>query len=450
MTLLDTQKVMWGAIVLTLLRMSVPVVVAGEPGVRKLADGFRFTEGPAADKEGNIFFTDIPNNRIHKWSVEGTLSTFLENSGGANGLYFDSAGNLIACAGGTGKLISIDPEKNVTVLVETYNGKGFNSPNDLWIDAKGGIYFTDPRYGNRDNLPQDGEHVYYLTPDRKRVIRVIDDMVRPNGVIGTPDGKRLYVADHGDNKTFICTIKPDGTLTGKKLFADQGSDGMTLDAAGNLYLTSKAVDVYDPAGKKIKTIEIPEQPANVCFGGKDKQILFVTARTSLYAVDMQSKLYSFTMNDIDGHPVSLSQYAGKVLLIVNVASKCGFTKQYAELQQLYEKYRDQGFVVLGFPANNFLSQEPGTDAQIKTFCTTKFNVTFDMFSKISVKGDDMAPLYQYLTSPEENGEFGGSIKWNFNKFLIGKDGKTVARFGSRVTPLDPEITRAIETAIAQQ
>ena len=165
--------------------------------------------------------------------------------------------------------------------------------------------------------------------------------------------------------------------------------------------------------------------------------------------NMQINLYSFTMNDIDGKAVSLSQYQGKVLLVVNVASKCGFTKQYAGLQQLYEKYKDKGFVVLGFPANNFLSQEPGTDSEIKTFCTTKFNVTFPMFSKISVKGKDIHPLYQYLTSPEENGEFGKPIKWNFNKFLIGKDGETIARFPSKVAPLDAAILDALKGALKE-
>ena len=145
----------------------------------------------------------------------------------------------------------------------------------------------------------------------------------------------------------------------------------------------------------------------------------------------------------------MSQYDGKVLLLVNVASKCGFTKQYAGLQQLYEKYKDRGFVVLGFPANNFMGQEPGTDSEIKNFCTTQFNVTFPMFSKISVKGKKIHPLYQYLTSPKENGEFGGPIKWNFNKFLIGKDGETIARFGSKAKPLDAQITDAVEKALKE-
>jgi len=265
-------------------------VVAPGTKVEKLAGDFRFTEGPAADAKGNVFFSDIPNNRIHKWSLDGGLTTFRENSGGSNGLYFDKKGNLLACEGGGRRLVSIDPKGRVTVLADKYDNKKFNSLNDLWLDPKGGIYFTDPRYGRKkDDMEQDGEHVYYLTPDRKKIIRVIDDMVRPNGIIGTPDGKTLYVADHGGQKTFVYTVKKDGTLSNKKLFAPEGSDGMTIDNEGNVYLTTKVVAVYNKKGKKIETIEVPEGPANVCFGGKDKQTLFITARTSLYAVRMRVK-----------------------------------------------------------------------------------------------------------------------------------------------------------------
>lgn len=264
-------------------------LVAPGAKVEKLAGGFKFTEGPAADARGNIFFSDIPNNRIHKWSLDGKLTTFRENSGGANGLYFDRKGNLLACEGGGRRLVSIDPEGNVTVLAEKYDGKPFNSLNDLWIDPKGGVYFTDPRYGRRDNMEQDGEHVYYLTPDGKKVIRVIDDMVRPNGVIGTRNGKKLYVADHGGKKTFVYKINEDGTLSNKKLFAPEGSDGVTTDNQGNVYLTTKVVAVYNKKGEKIEEIEVPEQPANVTFGGRDKKTLFITARTSLYAVRMRVK-----------------------------------------------------------------------------------------------------------------------------------------------------------------
>lgn len=430
---------------------SDPKPVSFESAPRQLADGFKFTEGPAADRQGNIYFTDIPNSRIHKWSLDGTLSTFLENTNKANGLYFDKKGNLIACCGGAGSVVSIDPQGKITVLADRFDEKPFNSPNDLWVDPNDGIYFTDPRYGPRDNLPQAGEHVYYLSGDRKRLIRVIDDMVKPNGIIGTPDGKRLYVADHGGGKTYVYHINPDATLSDKQFFAPQGSDGMTLDEYGNVYLTSQDIAVYNPAGKKILTIAVPQTPSNVCFG-KDFKTLFITARTALYSIDrtdMQSPFYTFTMTDIDGKPIALSAYQGKVVLVVNVASKCGFTKQYAGLQALYEKYKEQGLVILGFPANNFMGQEPGSDAEIKTFCSTKFNVSFPMFSKISVKGKDMHPLYQYLTNPDKSGEFANSISWNFNKFLIDKTGKTIGYFGSRTEPSDPQLIAAVEKALKE-
>jgi len=264
-------------------------VVADGAKVEKLAGGFNFTEGPAADARGNVFFTDIPNNRIHEWSQDGKLSTFRENSGGANGLYFDEEGHLLACEGGGRRLVSIDPKGEARVLADKYQGKKFNSLNDLWIDPKGGIYFTDPRYGNRDGMEQNGEHAYYLAPDRKKLIRVIDDMVRPNGVIGTPDGKTLYVTDNGGGKTFAYKIEQDGTLSGKKLIAPEGSDGMTIDNEGNIYLTTRVVAVYNKNGEKIEEIKVPEGPSNVTFGGSDNQTLFITARTSLYSVKMRVK-----------------------------------------------------------------------------------------------------------------------------------------------------------------
>jgi glutathione peroxidase len=155
-----------------------------------------------------------------------------------------------------------------------------------------------------------------------------------------------------------------------------------------------------------------------------------------------TSVYDFEMNDIDGKPVKLSQYKGKVLIFLNVASKCGYTSQYADWQAFYEQYKDKGVVVLGFPANNFMGQEPGTDADIKTFCSTTYNVTFPMFSKISVKGNDIAPLYAYLT-----GTTGESISWNFNKIVVGKDGKPVQHFKSGVKPTDPEFLAALNKAL---
>lgn len=158
----------------------------------------------------------------------------------------------------------------------------------------------------------------------------------------------------------------------------------------------------------------------------------------------------FTVKDIDGKDIDLSQYKGKVVLIVNVASKCGLTPQYEALQALNEKYKDQGLAILGFPANNFNGQEPGSNEEIKLFCTQKYDVDFDMFSKISVKGDDIHPLFQYLTSPETNKDYAGEIAWNFNKFLIGRDGKIIGRFEPKKAPSDPEVVAAVEKALGEK
>jgi glutathione peroxidase len=161
-------------------------------------------------------------------------------------------------------------------------------------------------------------------------------------------------------------------------------------------------------------------------------------------------MYSLIMNDIDGKPVSLSTYRGKVLMMVNVASKCGATPQYKQLQEIYRKYKDNGFVVLGFPANNFGSQEPGSNEEIKNFCTLEYRVTFPMFSKISVKGEDIHPLYTFLTEEVTNPDFAGEITWNFNKFLIGRDGDILARFATNIEPDNPEVLDAIERAIERE
>ncbi len=158
---------------------------------------------------------------------------------------------------------------------------------------------------------------------------------------------------------------------------------------------------------------------------------------------VMTNIYDFTMQDIDGRDVSLSEFKGKVVLIVNVASKCGFTSQYAELEALYKARKDEGLVILGFPANNFMRQEPGTDTEIKAFCTLTYGVTFPMFSKISVKGKEIDPLYAFLTSKDTNPDFGGAVSWNFNKFLIGRDGSVVGRFGSRTKPDDKKLVDAV-------
>jgi glutathione peroxidase-family protein len=164
---------------------------------------------------------------------------------------------------------------------------------------------------------------------------------------------------------------------------------------------------------------------------------------------MAQSLFDFTMNDIEGRPVALKSYSGRVILLVNVASKCGHTPQYAGLEALYQKYKDKGLVVLGFPANNFLGQEPGTNAEIRQFCSLKYNVTFPMFSKISVKGKDQAPLYGWLTAQEGKPEGPGAISWNFNKFLLNRSGQVKYRFGSKTDPLSKEVVDAIESLLAE-
>lgn len=163
---------------------------------------------------------------------------------------------------------------------------------------------------------------------------------------------------------------------------------------------------------------------------------------------MPASALDFTMKDIDGKDTPLSTYKGKVVLIVNVASKCGYTPQYAGLESLYKKYAGQGLVVLGFPANDFMKQEPGTDAEIKTFCSLKYNVTFPMFSKIVVKGKNKHPLYAFLTGKDTNPNFAGEISWNFAKFLLGRDGKVIARFDPGDTPESPKVLKAIESALS--
>lgn len=254
-----------------------------------LADGFKFTEGPAADAKGNVFFTDQPNNRILEWSVDGKLSVFKKDAGRSNGLYFDEAGNLYACADLNNQLWEISPSGKVSVLVKDYKGKKLNGPNDLWVHPNGGIYLTDPfykrDYWTRGPMEQDGQDVYYLSPDHKKLTRVIDDLEQPNGIIGTPDGKRLYVADIKGNKTYTYRINADGTLSDKKTFVEMGSDGMTIDDEGDVYLVGKGVTVFNSKGEKIDYIAI-EKPwtGNITFGGKDKSKLFITASDSLYSI----------------------------------------------------------------------------------------------------------------------------------------------------------------------
>lgn len=271
-------------------------IVAKNAQLTKIADGFTFTEGPAVHRNGDVFFTDQPNNKIHRWSyTRNEVSVFMEDAGRANGMFMDLQGNLIVCADMDNQLWSIDDKGNVTVLVENFKGNLLNGPNDVWVVPYGGMYFTDPLYKRpyweRDpEMQQDGEHLYYLSKDRMQLFRVDENLVKPNGLIGTPDGKKLYVADIGDNKTYVYDIEEDGYLRNRKLFCELGSDGMTIDYRGNVYLTGDGVTVFNSKGDKIAHIPVPEKwTSNVIFGGTDRKTLFITAMGSVYKLDMRSR-----------------------------------------------------------------------------------------------------------------------------------------------------------------
>ncbi len=276
-------------------------IIAPGASLTLVADDYTFTEGPAADRRGNVYFTDQPNDRIMRWDArDGTVSTFLSPSGRANGLYFDKKGNLLAAADGDNALWSIAPDGSHTVIARRFDEGGtrgpgeFNGPNDMWVHPRtGAVYFTDPLYardywshrGRESQL--DGQHVYRLDPATGRVTRLTDDLRQPNGIVGTPDGKTLYVADMGARTTWAYDIAPDGLLTGKRVFAGMSSDGMTIDERGNVYLTGRGVTVLDPSGRRIEQIDVPKGwTANVTFGGRNRRTLFITASDAVYTLRM--------------------------------------------------------------------------------------------------------------------------------------------------------------------
>ncbi len=281
------------------------IVAEGEAPVR-LADSYSFTEGPAADARGNVYFTDQPNNRIYRWDCEsGEITLFTDQSGRSNGMYFDAQGNLIACADMDNQLWRFDmrstsgrllPQgrKNgqAEILITDYRGKLLNGPNDVWISKDGGYYLTDP-YFKRDywtrspERQQPVEGLYYLAPGSKQLLMLDSTLNQPNGIVGTPDGKHLYVAEAKENRILRYDILTDGSLTNRQVFANMGSDGMTIDDRGNIYLTGDGVTVFNKDGQKIAHFPIPEDwTANVCFGGKEHNILFITASKSVYTLKM--------------------------------------------------------------------------------------------------------------------------------------------------------------------
>jgi gluconolactonase len=270
--------------------------------VVKLHTGFTFTEGPAADREGNVYFTDIPKERIHKVDTKGKLTTFREKTNKANGLMVAASGEIYACEM-AGQVVAYSADgKKRRVLAGKHNGKRFNAPNDLVIDSAGGVYFTDPAFGAPTPLPQGKTAVYYLSADGKTT-RIVEGLPNPNGVILSPDEKTLYVIPTGQADMMAYPVEAPGKIGKGKVFCtlkqpgkvkNSGGDGLTVDVKGNLYITSQlGLQVFDKAGKYLGTIKIPEGPANVTFGGPDSKTLYVTARTSLYTIKMEVAGHQF-------------------------------------------------------------------------------------------------------------------------------------------------------------
>ena len=259
-------------------------LTAGKPV--KLAEGFGAIEGPAWDGKGALYFSGLGDGKIYRWSESDGAKVFQQLEGGCNGLRFDADGNLFVCQPRARRVLRITPAGKQEVVVEHHNGGRLNSPNDIWVAPDGGIYFTDPRYGKGGDLEQDGAFVYYLPPGQKEPVAVIKNLGKPNGVVGTADGKKLYVADPKAKKVYSYDISKDGTVGSRKLAADSGSDGLAVDDRGNLYVTGKAIKVYSPQAKLVAQIEMPAGVSNLTFGGKDRQTLFCTSRAGIFAIPM--------------------------------------------------------------------------------------------------------------------------------------------------------------------
>lgn len=259
--------------------------------VERVSTGHKFTEGPAWDYRGNLYWSDVRAQQILKLDAAGKVSVYRKESGGSNGLMFDKKGRLVACEHVNRRISRTRADGTIETLADRYKGKRLNSPNDLVIGPEGSVYFTDPRYGRRDDLEQDKEAVYRIAPDGT-VTRVAEDTVKCNGIHISPDGKTLYVADNGNGTMRAYPLAKDGSVgKGRQLCKLPGRpDGMTVDAAGNLYATVDAgVHVVRATGKALGTIKTPERPSNCCFGGSDLQTLYITARKSLYRIKLNAR-----------------------------------------------------------------------------------------------------------------------------------------------------------------
>jgi gluconolactonase len=258
----------------------------------KVATNFKFAEGPAANSSGEVYFTDIPTNRIYRLDHSDSLVIVYEGTGGGNGLYFDKEDRLYVCEGDTKKISQLKKDNQLKPIAEGYNNGKFNRPNDLCIDIKGGIYFTDPAYYiKKSELGQETEAIYYISPDGK-VSRIIDDLTRPNGIAINNEGTKLFVVEDADSRTWKYDIKQNGSVANKKLFCFVGDDGLTLDRHDRVYICNKylsTIDVFSLEGKFIRSIDIPETPANIVFGGKEFNYLYVTALTSVYKIETNTR-----------------------------------------------------------------------------------------------------------------------------------------------------------------
>ncbi len=271
-------------------------VVADGAELTEVGSGYSFTEGPAVNPDGDIYFTDQPNDKIYKWSAEdNTVSLFMEGAKRSNGMYFDHEGVLISCADYQNELIKIAANQDLQVIVNGYRGQRLNGPNDLWIHPDKQIYITDAFYKRKwwdhEEKEIEQENVYMYYPESKKLVIAAEGLVRPNGIVGTPNGKMLYVADIEDGKIYRYKIDKQGKLSNRKLFTTAKSDGMTIDHKGNVYVTnSDGVTVYNQKGEQIEQIPTGQRwTANVVFGGKQRDILFVTAMGSVYTLQMKVK-----------------------------------------------------------------------------------------------------------------------------------------------------------------
>ena len=286
---------------MTVAALFLPLLFAPEP--TKLHSGFRFTEGPAANAKGEVHFNDIPNERLYKIDESGKLTVVRTGTNRANGLFFHGNGDLYACEGGAGAVVAYTSDGGRRVIADKYEGKRFNAPNDLVIDKGGGVYFTDPFFGRRtDKLPQGVYGVYYVNT-KGEVTRLLSGLPKPNGILLAPDEKTLYVVCSGQADIMAYRVEKPGVIDkGRRFFSlkqaegktNTGGDGLTVDEDGNLYVTSRlGIQVISPVGKLVRILEFPEKPANCAFGGKDRKTLYVTARTSVYTLRLDTRGHIF-------------------------------------------------------------------------------------------------------------------------------------------------------------